>query len=182
VTHAGRTEFFRRISVLGLLIFGLTQIGYGGYLYAAFLIIAAIAVYRFLPKVPAPNNAFRYNSGVSQVGPDWIGFVLTSLFVVAPLWAAISEPIWGTIHPMSVLLWPMAVACSAFWVIGALYSSYWIVIQPKTLVISSAFSQKTSPTMRLIRSSVIGGGCLPGSISLRPSWWRAVNFLELVHY
>ncbi|PLW75340.1 hypothetical protein [Cohaesibacter celericrescens] len=145
MTRAGRTEFFRRVSVLGLLILGLIQIGYDHYLYAILWIGVAICLYRYLPVVPAPQIALRYDKGASQTGPDWIGFVLSSFFVVAPIWAAIAEPNWGTIHPMSVVLWPMAVACSAFWIIGALYSSYWIVIRPDELVISSAFSCHAIP-------------------------------------
>lgn len=130
---------------MGLLVIGLSRIGYGNYIYAALLIAAAIAVYRYLPSIHAPKNALRYDKGASQTGPDWIGFVLCSLFLVVPVWAALSEPVWGTIHPMSVVLWPMAIACSAFWIIGAIYSSYWILIIKDGLVISSAFSERTIP-------------------------------------
>lgn len=153
MTNAGRREFFRRISVLVLLVFGLSQIGYGKYFYTALLIAAAITLYRYLPTVPKPKNALVYDKGASQTGPDWIGFVLTSLFFVAPIWAAISEPVWGTIHPMSVVLWPMAIACSTFWIIGALYSSYWVLLKPNGLIISSAFSERTIPfdTIRKVK-------------------------------
>ena len=116
------------------------------------LLVGSVLVYIYLPAVPVPVKALVYNAGMSQTGPDWIGFVLSSLAFVAPIWFAISEPNWGTIHPSSMLLWPMALATSSFWIIGALYSSYWIEIKPRKLIISSTFSVNEVPFKTIKRA------------------------------
>ena len=143
MTSSGLREFIRRILVMVILIVALTTIGYGRYLPGALLLAAALAIYIYLPAVTPPAGALRYDAGKSQVGPDWLGFVLSSLFFAFPVWAAISEPNWGTIHPSSVVLWPMALLFSSFWIIGALHASYWIRIEPHGLKISSAFSLRS---------------------------------------
>ncbi|WP_146347337.1 hypothetical protein [Falsiphaeobacter marinintestinus] len=142
MTRMGRREFFRRIVVLASLIAGLSMVGRSAYGLALALGALSVAVYVYLPAVQAPKNALRYDAGATQVGPDWIGFVLSSLFFVFPIWAAMSEPHWGTIHPSSVVLWPMGLVSSSLWVIGALHASYWILVKTKEYVISSAFSQR----------------------------------------
>lgn len=142
MTRWGQREFLRRIIVMALLIAGLTMIGHGRYIAGAAIIALSVLVYFALPPVEIPEGALRYAAGKTQVAPDWIGFVLTSVFVTVPIWAAISEPNWGPIHPSSVVLWPMALVVSSFWIIGALYASYWILVGRNGLVISSAFRQR----------------------------------------
>jgi hypothetical protein len=154
MTKAGRREFFRRILTVSILITGLSQFGYGHTILALALIVGSVLIYTYIPAVPIPAKALVYDAGMSQTGPDWIGFVLSSLAFVAPIWFAINEPHWGTIHPSSVLLWPMALATSSFWIIGALYSSYWIEIKPRKLIISSTFSVHEVPfnTIKRVKS------------------------------
>ena len=141
MTKSGRREFLRRVVVMLTFTAGLIILGTGSYLSGVVLMAASIAIYVYLPVIKVPERALAYGSGQSQTIPDWLGFIVSSLFFAFPVWAAISEPNWGTIHPSSVLLWPMAVITSSFWIIGALYASYWILIEKHKLVISSAFSR-----------------------------------------
>ncbi len=138
---------------MAVLIVALTMIGYDRYVLGALLFAGSLAIYIYLPAVRVPAGALQYDAGQSQVAPDWIGFILSSLFFAWPIWATISEPRWGAIHPSSVVLWPMALICSSFWIIGALHASYWILIKPDKLVISSAFSRRDVPfdTIKAVR-------------------------------
>lgn len=151
MTPAGRREFSRRMAVMWLLVTGLIQLGHDDYFLATALLAGSVAVYIYIPAVPAPVKAMMYDTGSSQAGPDWIGFVLSSLAFAFPVWAAISESHWGAIHPSAVLLWPMGLITSSFWIIGALYASYWIEIKRRKLVISSAFSMHQVPFKEIRR-------------------------------
>ena len=153
MTSSGRRELIRRIFVMVILVVALVTIGYGRYVLGALLLAGSVAFYIYLPAVKPPAGALQYDAGKSQVAPDWLGFVLSSLFIAFPVWAAISEPNWGTIHPSSIMLWPMALVFSSFWIIGALHASYWILIKPDRLVISSAFSFRDVPfdTVKAVR-------------------------------
>ena len=142
MTKAGRREFLRRILVMCLLIAGWVQLGNDNIIVAVGLMVSSVLAYIYLPAFPVPKGALVYGRGQSQTGPDWLGFILSSLFFVFPVWAAISEPNWGTFHPSSIMLWPMALIFSSFWIIGALYASYWIEIKPSKLLISSAWSRQ----------------------------------------
>lgn len=142
MTKSGRREFFRRLLVMGVLTVGLVTFGYTTYFIGIGFIAGSIALYIYLPAVPIPKDALVYDTVGSQTVPDWLGFILSSLFFAGPVWAALSEPNWGTIHPSSMLLWPMALLSTSLWIIGALHASYWILITPKKLVVSSAFSKQ----------------------------------------
>lgn len=142
MTKSGRREFLRRIIVMVLLVSGLSAIGFSNYLFSTVLIASAVSFYMYLPAVSHPRNVLLYDAGSSQTVPDWLGFIVSSLFFAGPIWASIAEPNWGTVHPSSVLLWPMALISSSIWIIGALNASYWIVIKPKTFSISTAFGKQ----------------------------------------
>lgn len=153
MTKSGRREFFRRFSVMIIMVMAFVQTLQGQFLPAVALFVAAILFYVYLPTVAAPKHALRYDAGKSQIGPDWLGFMLSGLAIAFPISAAIDEPLWGTIHPSAVMLWPMALILCSFWVTGALHAAYWILIEPKALVISSAFSRREVPysTIKSVR-------------------------------
>ncbi len=136
-----------------ILVMAFVQTLQGDYLLALVLLVASVLIYVYLPAVAAPMQALRYDAGKSQIGPDWLGFILSGLSIAFPIWAAIDEPGWGTIHPSAVMLWPMALILCSFWVIGALHAAYWIIIEPEVLVISSAFSRREVPfsTVKSVR-------------------------------
>jgi len=136
-----------------ILVTSFVQALQGQFLPAFALLVASILIYVYLPAVAAPRQALRYDAGKSQIGPDWLGFILSGLAIAFPISAAIDEPRWGTIHPSAVVLWPMALILCSFWIIGALHAAYWILIEPKALVISSAVSRREVPfsTIKSVR-------------------------------
>jgi hypothetical protein len=52
---------------------------------------------------------------------------------------------FGAIHPSAVLTWPLALISIAFWLIGAVYAPYWIVIERDGLLVRSAFAERRMP-------------------------------------
>ena len=103
----------------------------------------AILVYVRFPREPRPENALSYDVAASQTVPDWMGFILSGLFIALPIWGARAEPVWGAIHPSAFVVWPMAVFSTAFWLIGAVYAPHWIRIEAKGLRIHSAFANRS---------------------------------------
>jgi len=138
----GMSEFIRRVIVALLVGLGFAMAGAWPWTAVAALAVLAIATYVFFPRPKPPPGALRYDTGPSQTGPDWLGFVLSGLFFAIPVWAARAEPFFGAIHPSAVLTWPLALLSVAFWLIGAVYAAYWIVIDESGLVVRSAFAER----------------------------------------
>jgi len=141
MTKTGRREFARRIVVMALLVLGLAMAAHGQYPLAVLMLAGAVVFYIFLPAVPSPEKALVQDAGRSWTGSDWTGFILSSGFFAFPIWAAVSAPEWGAIHPSAMVLWPMGLITSSFWIIGALNASFQVLIKADRLVISSAFSR-----------------------------------------
>jgi len=138
----GMSEFIRRVIVALLVGLGFAMAGAWPWTAVAALAVLAIATYVFFPRPKPPPGALRYDTGPSQTGPDWLGFVLSGLFFAIPVWAARAEPFFGAIHPSALLTWPLALLSVSFWLIGAVYAAYWIVIDERGLVVRSAFAER----------------------------------------
>jgi len=138
----GRNEFVRRLTTNVLVVLAFAQIGN----WPWFVIIAigalAVLVYSRFPREPRPKDALCYDVASSQTIPDWMGFILSGFFIGLPIWGARAEPVWGPIHPSAVMVWPMALFSTAFWLVGAVYAPHWITIEPKGLRIHSAFADR----------------------------------------
>lgn len=138
----GMWEVFRRVIVALIVGFALAMAGAWQWAVVAALAALAIATYIYFPRPKPPPGALRYDTGPSQTGPDWLGFALSGLFFAIPVWAARAEPFFGAIHPSAVLTWPLALLSIAFWLIGAVYAAYWIVIDEAGLLVHSAFAER----------------------------------------
>ncbi|WP_229738033.1 hypothetical protein [Sinisalibacter lacisalsi] len=145
------SEFLRRLVVAMIVGLAFAMAGAWSWAVVAGLGVLAITIYRYFPRETPPPNALRYDAGPSQTGPDWLGFVLSGLFFAIPIWAARAEPAFGAIHPAALLTWPLALLSVAFWMIGAVYAPYWIVIERDGLRVRSAFTERVVPFADVLR-------------------------------
>jgi hypothetical protein len=138
----GMSELSRRAIVALIVGLGFAMAGAWPWTAVVGLAILAVVIYIVFPRPKPPPGALRYSTGPSQTGPDWLGFVLSGLFFAIPVWAARSEPFFGAIHPSALLTWPLALLSIAFWLIGAVYAAYWIVIEADGLRVRAAFTDR----------------------------------------
>ena len=139
----GRNEFLRRLITNVLVVLAFAQIGDWPWLAIIATWALAVFVYVRFPSLPRPEGTLCYDAASSQTIPDWMGFILSGFFIGLPIWGARAEPLWGPIHPSAMMVWPMAVFSTAFWLVGAVYAPHWIKIEPKGLRIHSFFADRS---------------------------------------
>lgn len=141
----GFSELLRRICV-ALLVAGAFA-GAGGWPWPVVVASAlcAVAVYIWFPRPHPPEDALRYETAPSQTVPDWMGFILSGVFFALPIWAVRADPGMGPVHPAAALTWPLALIFSAFWMIGASYAAWWLVLGRDGLTVHSFRAERTVP-------------------------------------
>lgn len=127
-------EILRRIVPLASLVLLYVALALGDYLWAGIATAAAILSYILPPRVKPPEGAYSYERIPAVIGPDILGFFLTSFFIGLPLVArAIEGGHWGDlveeIHPSAVLVWPMALISVIILVIAYRNANFWLKIE-----------------------------------------------------
>jgi hypothetical protein len=158
MTKTGVLECSRRTVTLVLVTLGLISPGYWDVVFAGVFLGAAVLFYIFFPRIRPPAKALFYEHIPAVIGPDLLGFILTSVFIALPFWVGAGNDGYLyedfiLVHPAAVLAWPMALISSYMLVVAARYASYWIKIEAKGLMIHSiravkliAFEQMTEVT------------------------------------
>ncbi|MFP1632824.1 zinc-ribbon domain-containing protein [Zhengella sp. ZM62] len=127
-------EILRRIVPLASLVLLYVSLALGDYLWAGIAAVAAVLFYLLPPRIRPPQGAYAYERIPAVIGPDILGFFLTSAFIGLPLVArAIEGGHWDDlleeIHPSAVLVWPMALISLVILVIAYRNASFWLRIE-----------------------------------------------------
>ncbi len=141
------TEYLRRALTLLLLTLGLIAFGKWGQAVAWPLIGAGLLFYIFLPRETPPDKALVYERMPAVVGPDIIGFLLSSVLIALPFWAGMGNDayLWEDfplVHPSAILSWPIALISLYILVIAVRFGCFWLVIEPDGLRISTVRGQR----------------------------------------
>lgn len=139
-------ELLRRIGTTLLLIVALVSIGASGLVVSLLWFATAIAFYILLPRRKPPDGANFYERMPAVYGPDFIGLMLTSVFIGLPLLAGTIEArglagLFTEIHPSAVLSWPLSLGGIAILYIANGYAQFWLKIEGDGLLIHSAKGQ-----------------------------------------
>ncbi len=109
----------------------------------AVLMATAVLAYFFIPSRPPPPGALEYERTPAVLGPDLLGFFVTSLLIALPFWARMGEPyLWDDfgvlVHPAAILSWPVALLFSFILVTAARHACFWILIRPDGLDVGTS--------------------------------------------
>ncbi len=138
----GKSEFFRRVLTAFMVVLALATLGRWHWGFSLLVFLGAVAVYTFFPRPSPPQHALTYERFPSQIGPDWLGFLVSGLLFAIPFWGNLSDPEFGWLHPSAVIVWPVAFMFVSFWLIGYAYATYWIVLSKGTMRIRTATSER----------------------------------------
>ena len=152
-----------RAATLLLVMAGLiagVRIGVG---FATGLFGIAVLVYA---KALAPRHGdFVYAAASAIIIPDWLGFFLTSVFLMIPIWASPDWPREGALHPSVWILWPMAVMSAVILYVGWRSESFALSFTDDALVARVGFWRLHIPYAEIQRAQ-------PWSRDV-PRWMRA---------
>ena len=140
-------EALRRIPTLAILVVMLVALAMGDLVVAALLGIAAILIYVLLPRITIPDGAYTYERIPAVIGPDILGFFMTSVFIALPFMASALEGAeWGDlfdeIHPSALLVWPLALISGIILYIAYRYANFWLKIEKDGLRIRTVSGEK----------------------------------------
>lgn len=110
--------------------------------------LAGLAAYGLIPRPQRPATAFVYERLPSVIVPDLLSFLLTAFFIALPFWAG--EAGGPLVHPMALMLWPMALSGLFILVVATRYATYWLAIEDEGLRIHSFTGE------RLVRFADVG--------------------------
>lgn len=137
MTRAGSLEYLRRSGTLVLCVAGFVCLQRPA--VAAILLGVGLAFYLFLPVAAPPQGALTHDRMSSIIIPDALGFALVSFFFAMPVWFGRGDgSLFGGIHPMAILTWPLAFGSLAILAVAAHRASAWLRIEDEGLRLASA--------------------------------------------
>lgn len=122
-----------RMLVLALLLVGVSA-GAAVNLWLV-LMPVALAGLIYAKARPQGQGDFRLAPVSAIILPDWLGFTLTTLFLALPVWATYGTPSALGLHPSAFVLWPMALASTAFLYIGWQSESFALSLGDQALIL-----------------------------------------------
>lgn len=165
MTRSGSLEYFRRAGTLLLCVAGSVYLQRPA--VAAILLGAGLAFYLFLPGAAPPQGALIHDRLPAIIIPDVLGFALVSFFFAMPFWfGGEDSSLFGGIHPMAVLTWPLALGSLAIVAVAAHRASAWIRIEDEGLRLTSARQIQHIPYGAIVSIELYRGGL--------PAWVRAL--------
>lgn len=153
-----------RAVCLACLLAGLVAWPRLGGLWGAALIAMAVGLYAVGRR--QASGDFVYAKSAAIVIPDWLGLVLSAVFLAVPIWAAPDWPGGASLHPSVWLMWPMALVGLSILYIGWRSESFALTLSADTLEISRGFRRIRLPYAAIISAR-------PWRRDL-PRWMRAL--------
>jgi len=166
MTTAGAIEYLRRVVTLILFVTGLVHIQRP--VAAGLYFACTLAFYLFLPAAKRPQSALVHDRLAAIILPDVTGFLLTGVFFAMPFWIAASAGLpAGRVHPVAIMLWPLAIGSLAILFTSARYASFWLRIDDDGLYVTSAGRVQFVPYGQIVRAEPYRRGL--------PRWMRALT-------
>jgi len=164
MTKSGLLELLMRLIVMVLFAAALVcAVHVNGWMGGG-LALAGLAVYIWFPRSSVPDGALRYARGPAVIGPDLIGYMLTTIFLALPFLIGIPGTAW--------MFAPMALVSMLLLVLSAWYASFYLVLGPDEIVLHT-----------LRRSRRVSPGDITGVSAYKrglPKWMRKlVPFLVM---
>ena len=122
MTKSGFLELLMRLIVMVLFAAALACAVRANGWAGGGLALAGLAVYIWFPRSSAPKGALRYARGPAVIGPDLIGFMLTTIFLALPFLIGIPATAW--------MFAPVALISMLLLVLSAWYASFYLVPGP----------------------------------------------------
>ncbi len=140
-------EILRRMLALLLVTLSLIAIAWWGWMVAAAILVAAVSAYVLLPHTKAPAGAMTFEKIPAVYGPDFLGFVMTSIFIALPFWARAGDgELWSgmglLVHPSAMLVWPLAAISTSILYFAARYAAFWASIEKDGIALHTLWENR----------------------------------------